>query len=144
MMMAGAEYRAAEQATEDPTPNNNTEQYLQNIAHSISALSPSSSAPKLYEVSDIEAISSSTCDDLHAGDVVVKNESDSRHTYVVVYKQDNEMSLVYADRWNIEEVYYEKSGGTWSHIVTDIVSPVDESVIGDINTILDTINGEVL
>ena len=58
-------------------------------------------------------------DSLKAGDTVIKGAGDKKHAYVVAYKKDDEMSLVYADHENIEEVYYEKQGGTWTYVQTD-------------------------
>lgn len=58
-------------------------------------------------------------DSLKAGDTVIKGAGDKKHAYVVAYKKDDEMSLVYADHENIEEVYYEKQNGTWTYVQTD-------------------------
>jgi len=33
------------------------------------------------------------------------------------------MSLVYADCWTVEEVYYEKHDGNWTYIQTDVFKP---------------------
>lgn len=76
-------------------------------------------------VDNVKALTNAQIDSLNAGDVVIKNEDGSNHIYAVAYKQDDEMSLVYADCWTVEEVYYEKSGDDWAYIQTDVFKPAD-------------------
>ena len=73
-------------------------------------------------VKDIKALSPNTCNELKCGDVVVKQTGTQFHSYRVSYKDDvvGEMSLSYVDHQNSEEVYYDKTGGDWAWIVTDI------------------------
>lgn len=81
------------------------------------------------EVSDITALTAAQIDSLKEGYVVNKVTGNSKHSYVVAYKNDTdgEMSLVYSDHENIEEVYYEKQGGTWTYVQTDITSPITQA-----------------
>lgn len=76
-----------------------------------------------HPITDITALTNSQIDSLKAGDTVIKTTGDEKHSYTVAYKKDNEMSLVYADCWTIEEVYYEKNGNNWQYIVTDVFKP---------------------
>ena len=73
----------------------------------------------VLEVADVKALTTAQCNALKAGDVVIKNESGSKHTYTVSYKQADEMCITYCDHQNVEEVYYEKSGANWSFIQID-------------------------
>ena len=74
-------------------------------------------------VDNVKTLTNAQINSLSAGDVVIKDENGSKHIYAVAYKQDDEMSLVYADCWTVEEVYYEKSGDDWSYIQTDVFKP---------------------
>ena len=77
------------------------------------------------DVADIKKLSNEEINRLKAGDLVIKKEPNGEnHTYVVAYKKSNEMSLVYADAHNVEEVYYEKQNGSWTHVVTEI-TPIE-------------------
>lgn len=73
------------------------------------------------KTSDITALTSQQLDALRNGDIVVKITGNHKHTYTVAYKDNvaGELSLVYCDHENIEEVYYEKQNGTWTYIQTD-------------------------
>jgi len=73
---------------------------------------------------------------LNAGDVVIKDENGSKHIYTVAYKQDDEMSLVYADCLTVEEVYYEKSGDDWAYIQTYVFKPEDYYTKTNTDTLL--------
>lgn len=77
--------------------------------------------PPNIEVSDITALTGDQLDSLKVGDVVVKLTGNERHGYTVSYKDSTkgELSLVYADHNNVEEVYYEKSGGIWGYVITE-------------------------
>ena len=79
------------------------------------------------EISDIKALTPDQCDQLKCGDVVVKDTGTERHSYRVSYKDDTkgEMSLTYVDHSCSEEVYYDKTGGDWAWIVTDITTFAD-------------------
>ena len=81
-------------------------------------------------ITDIKALTNAQIDSLKIGDTVIKTTGDEKHSYTVVYKKDDEMSLVYADHWTIEEVYYEKRNGVWTHIVTDSLQPQEKLVSG--------------
>lgn len=83
-----------------------------------------STTPTMIIVDDITALTAAQLEALRNSDIVVKRTGDQMHTYVVAYKnnEDGECSLVYADAWNVEEVYYEKKGGVWSYVVTDITA----------------------
>ena len=70
-------------------------------------------------VDNVKTLTNAQINSLNAGDVVIKDENGSKHIYAVAYKKDDEMSLVYADHENIEEVYYEKQGDTWTYVQTD-------------------------
>lgn len=76
--------------------------------------------PKRFIIEDIENIDEEIINLLKCGDIVIKSTSNSNHAYLVAYKKENEMSLVYTDHENVEEVYYEKSTTGWAHITTDI------------------------
>jgi len=82
---------------------------------------PSPEVPEIIEVTDISSLTGDQLDVLHCGDLVVKVSGDQRHTYWVSYKDEinGELSLTYADHENVEEVYYEKSGGVWGYVQTD-------------------------
>ena len=71
------------------------------------------------KVANIKTLTNEQIDSLNCGDIVVKSENGSEHAYIVAYKKSDEMSLVYCDHENIEEVYYEKSGSNWAWVVTD-------------------------
>ena len=73
-------------------------------------------------VTDITALTAGQLDALRTGDVVIKNSGNGhKHAYTVAYKDDTdgELSLVYADHENVEEVYYEKTEGEWTYIITE-------------------------
>lgn len=78
------------------------------------------------KISDITALTNAQIDKLNVGDTVIKGN----HSYVVAYKKEDEMSLVYTDHETIEEVYYEKRNGAWTHIVTDSFQPQEKLVSG--------------
>lgn len=71
--------------------------------------------------SDITSLTHNQLSSLQPGDVVQKNTGTQAHTYLVAYKDDTvgECSLVYADAWNVEEVYYEIRNGAWTYVQTD-------------------------
>ena len=76
--------------------------------------------PKVVE--DIEELTGAQLDALKCGDVIVKGSNGHEHAYVVAYKDEDkgELSLVYTDHENIEEVYYEKTEGEWAFVVKQI------------------------
>lgn len=76
------------------------------------------------EVTDITALTADQLDALRNGDLVIKITGNQKHTYWVSYKDEvkGELSLVYADHQNAEEVYYEKVEGAWTYIQTDITT----------------------
>lgn len=74
-------------------------------------------------ITDIKALTNIQIDSLKIGDTVIKTTGDEKHSYTVVYKKDDEMSLVYADCWTVEEVYYEKHDDNWTYIQTDVFKP---------------------
>ena len=82
----------------------------------IAQLDPAS----VIEVSDITALTSAQLDSLIVGSRVNKLTGNEKHGYTVVYKNatKGEISLVYNDANNSEEVYYEKVEGTWTYIET--------------------------
>lgn len=79
------------------------------------------------EVTDITALTAGQLDALRNGDLVVKITGNQKHTYWVSYKDavKGELSLVYVDHQNAEEVYYEKVEGVWTYIQTDI-TPINQ------------------
>ena len=80
---------------------------------------------KRLTVNDITALTAAQLEALQCGDMVVKATGTMRHLYTVAYKDDttHEISLVYCDAWNVEEVYYDKSvGGQWSCIETKVTA----------------------
>lgn len=81
------------------------------------------------EVDDVTALASEQAEALKAGNVVVKRTGTQRHAYLVAYKDDTEgeLSLVYADCWNVEEVYYERGESGWAFVVKDI-TPIGDMV----------------
>ena len=85
-------------------------------------------------VTDITALTGEQIDSLEAGYVVNKVTGGKKHSYVIKYKKDDpgEMSLVYCDHENVEEVYYEKRNGSWTYVQTDI-TPIaaDHALVGD-------------
>lgn len=72
-------------------------------------------------VDDVTDLTSDQAEALKAGNVVVKTTGDQKHTYIVAYKDEvaGELSLVYADAWNVEEVYYEKGESGWAFVVKE-------------------------
>lgn len=86
------------------------------------------------EVSDITALTGEQIGSLKAGYVVNKVTGGKKHSYVVKYKKEDpgEMSLVYCDHENVEEVYYEKRNGSWTYVQTDN-TPIaaDHALVGD-------------
>lgn len=92
----------------------------------------------VVECTDVKALSNSQIDLLRCGDYLVKKDSAGSHAYKVAYKKANEMSLVYCDAHNVEEVYYEKNSSGWHHVVTEI-TPIDEMPrtyhTGDVETL---------
>lgn len=88
------------------------------------------------KVANIKTLTNEQIDSLNCGDIVVKSENGSDHAYIVAYKKSDEMSLVYCDHENIEEVYYEKSGSNWAWVVTDNFS-LKNYTAGDNITITD-------
>lgn len=92
------------------------------------------------EVSSVTALTSAQIDSLKAGYVVNKVTGNKKHSYVVKYKKEDpgEISLVYCDHENVEEVYYEKRNGSWTYVQTDITPIADDhALVGD--TILTSI-----
>lgn len=87
------------------------------------------------EVGSVETLTTEQISRLKCGDIVIKDTGTERHAYVVSYKDDtkHEMSLVYADPKNIEEVYYEKNGTTW-RIIKTITQVADKSDIPTLPT----------
>ena len=87
--------------------------------------------PRRITVTDIEALTAGQIEALRCGDVVIKQTGTQQHAYTVAYKDDtaHEIALVYADAWNVEEVYYDKSvGDAWSMIekkITAIATPAE-------------------
>lgn len=79
-------------------------------------------SPKVVE--DIEDLTGAQLDALKCGDVIVKGSNGHEHAYVVAYKDEDkgELSLVYTDHENIEEVYYEKTEGEWAFVVKQIAN----------------------
>ena len=78
-----------------------------------------------HPITNIKALTNVQINSLKAGDTVIKTTGDQTHSYVVAYKKDDEMSLVYTDCWTVEEVYYEKQGNNWTYIQTDVFKPED-------------------
>ena len=84
---------------------------------------------KRIVVTDVETLTAKQLTALRCGDVVIKQTGTEQHAYTVAYKDDtkHEIALVYADAWNVEEVYYDKSvGNAWSMIekkITAIATP---------------------
>ena len=79
---------------------------------------------KTIGVSDITSLTAIQLDALKCGDVIVKGSNGHEHAYVVAYKDEDkgELSLVYTDHENIEEVYYEKTEGEWAFVVKQIAN----------------------
>ena len=78
----------------------------------------------VVECSDVKALSNSQINLLRCGDYLVKKDEAGSHAYKVAYKKSNEMSLVYCDYHNVEEVYYEKNSSGWHYVSTEI-NPID-------------------
>ena len=89
------------------------------------------------EVSDITALTAAQIETLKIGYVVNKVTGNSKHSYIVKYKNDvkGEMSLVYCDHENIEEVYYEKRNGDWTYVQTDN-TPLDAKRFAEISELV--------
>lgn len=68
---------------------------------------------KPFETDDIEHLPAEKLDELKCGDQVIKISGDEKHAYIVSYKKEDEISLVYCDHQNVEELYYEKKDGNW-------------------------------
>ena len=94
---------------------------------------------KRVGVEDIKALTDAQCDNLNCGDEVIKGDETKQHGYIVAYKKANEMSLVYCDHENVEEVYYEKGANGWEWIQTDItpISELDPTEIEELETLLE-------
>lgn len=75
---------------------------------------------KIIEVSNITAISSEVIETIRSGDIVVKNESGNKHTYIASYKEDGVgLCLTYTDADNVETVSYDYLNGAWTYNSTD-------------------------
>ena len=88
------------------------------------------------EVSNVKQLTNEQCEKLQCGDIVVKKDSAGEHAYLVAYKKNDEMALVYCDVHNTEEVYYEKHDNAWSMVVTEIAPNVEDAVSGTIQDVL--------
>lgn len=80
--------------------------------------------PVIVKVTDIAALTADMLDALRPGDIVVKQTGTQEHSYRVAYKDATvgEFALVYSDYHTVEEVYYDKTGGDWAYITTEIVT----------------------
>ena len=85
--------------------------------------------PFMMETENITALTTEQAEVLRTGDVVVKITGNQKHTYTVSYKNEaaGEMCLTYIDYQNAENVYYEKSEGSWTYIQTDITNIKDKA-----------------
>jgi hypothetical protein len=75
----------------------------------------------ILEVSNITTLTTAQLNALKAGDVVIKNESGNKHTYVVSYKENNVgICLTYVDATVAETVSYDYTNNAWVYNSTDI------------------------
>lgn len=75
---------------------------------------------EILEVTDIRALTTAQCEGLKAGGVVVKKTGNSRHTYIVSYKEAGVgLCMTYTDADNVETVSYDYVGGAWVYNSTD-------------------------
>lgn len=106
------------------TPDN----HIQLLPEDYVGIKKGENMPMTYEVDNIEAIDQNICETLQCGDIVIKvGENGHKHAYKVAYKSDDEMSLVYTDHENVEEIYYEKGNDGWAKQAKDI-SPIDKAL----------------
>ena len=106
-----------------PTPDN----HIELLPEDYVGIKKGEDMPMTYEVENIEAIDQNICENLQCGDIVIKNDNGSKHAYKVAYKSADEMSLVYTDHENVEEIYYEKGEEGWAKQAKDI-SPIEKAL----------------
>ena len=93
-------------------------------------------AIKRLEVTNITTMNNDEINSLSCGDIVIKNESGNKHTYVVTYKEDNQgICLTYTDATYLETVSYDYIDGTWTYNSTDTM-PLEQinDMIINLNT----------
>ena len=88
-------------------------------------------SPKKYEAEDIEHLSDAFLSNLKAGDEVVKQTGEQKHSYVVSFKKDDEgLCLTYTDASTVETVSYDLVDGHWVFNSKD-VTPIGAMASGD-------------
>ncbi len=80
------------------------------------------SLKRLY-TTDIKKLTNDQICVLNAGDEVIKETGNQKHTYVVSYKEDKQgMCLTYTDATYVETVSYDLIDGVWTYNSTDSTS----------------------
>lgn len=80
-------------------------------------------AKKLYhlEVANMTELTSSQCESLECGDIVLKKDSTGKHAYLVSFKKDKVgMCITYTDASVVETVSYDCVEGVWTYNSTDV------------------------
>lgn len=92
------------------------------------------SLPVSLNVSDIKSLTTAQCNQLKAGDIVTKEDSTGKHTYVVTFKKDGTgMCLSYFDGSGyIETVSYDLVDSEWVYNSTDVFNAEDYATKADI------------
>lgn len=99
-----------------------TDKLTKNIKEIVAAYQAGEIGAKV-EVANITAIDGAILTDLKAGDIVVKQTGDQRHTYVVTYKEENKgICLSYFDAGYLETVSYDYVTNAWVYNSTDVVT----------------------
>ena len=105
-------------------PTNNTYRWAKQSSQYIliSSTPPDLSMfTKFIEVTNITAMTTAQINSLRCGDMVIKNESGNKHTYIVTYKEDEQgICLSYMDATIIETVSYDYTDGEWVYNSTDV------------------------
>jgi len=79
---------------------------------------------------NITALTTADINKLKTGDIVLKNDSTGKHTYVVSYKKDNTgICLTYSDATYTETISYDYVDGNWVYNSKDNTELVSKSYV---------------
>ena len=92
-------------------------------------------------VTDVTTLTTSQINELESGDTVIETTNGEKHSYIVAYKKDNKMSLVYTDCKVVKEVHYEKQNGNWTYIAINTFKPENYYTKTQVDDKLDDILG---
>ena len=100
----------------------------------------SSSIKLVLKNKSIENLSDEDLNNLKAGDIVLKETGEQKHTYIVTYKQENHgICLSYFDAGYLETISYDYTNGHWVFNSKDVVEVQEKLVSG---TNIKTIGGQ--